>query len=160
MAISTYPVYLHIGDRAGMAANIIGLSSDQISTHGKLLDIKDFPDLGGAPEMLESTTLSDKMQTYIMGIQSQDALEFTANYTKADYDKVKELEGKPGRFILTLGEPMYQVVQTNAFCKIEGSDGTFVIDGVIGSVYVAGAGVNEVVEMKIVVVPGKPITSI
>ena len=33
--------------------------------------------------MLETTTLSDNMQTYIPGVQSLDALEFTANYTKA-----------------------------------------------------------------------------
>ena len=47
----------------------------------KLIDIKEFPDLGGDPEMLETTTLSDNMQTYIAGIQSLDALSFTANYT-------------------------------------------------------------------------------
>ena len=34
----------------------------------KVVDIKDFPDLGGAPEMLEKTTLSDQIQTYILGI--------------------------------------------------------------------------------------------
>ena len=50
MAISTYKVFL-------MKASG--------GTYTKLIDIKDFPDLGGAPEMLETTTLSDKMQTYI-----------------------------------------------------------------------------------------------
>ena len=51
------------------------------NTYEKLIDIKEFPDLGGDPEMLETTTLSDKMQTYIAGIQSLDALSFTSNYT-------------------------------------------------------------------------------
>ena len=60
----------------------------------KLIDIKDFPDLGGAPEMLETTTLSDPMQTFIPGIQSLDALEFTANYTKDAFDSLKALEGE------------------------------------------------------------------
>ena len=69
MAISTYKIFLMM---------------KETSTYTKLVDIKDFPDLGGAPEMLETTTLSDKMQTYIPGIQSIDALEFTANYTKTD----------------------------------------------------------------------------
>ena len=73
MAISTYKIFLMM---------------KETSTYTKLVDIKDFPDLGGAPEMLETTTLSDKMQTYIPGIQSIDALEFTANYTKEDYDKL------------------------------------------------------------------------
>ena len=39
----------------------------------KLVDIKDFPDLGGAPELLETTTLSDSSQTFINGVQSVNA---------------------------------------------------------------------------------------
>jgi hypothetical protein len=51
MAISTYQVFLMLGEE-------------------KLIDIKDFPDLGGAPETLDTTTLSDNMTTSIPGIQS------------------------------------------------------------------------------------------
>lgn len=40
----------------------------------KLLDITEFPDLGGDPELLETTTLSDKMQTYVNGVQSNDGM--------------------------------------------------------------------------------------
>ncbi len=40
----------------------------------KLVDIKSFPDLGGSPELIETTTLSDPMTTNIMGIHSLDAL--------------------------------------------------------------------------------------
>ena len=61
MAISTYKVFL---------------MKKTENAYEKLVDIKDFPDLGGAPEMLETTTLSDKMQTYIPGIQSLDALAY------------------------------------------------------------------------------------
>ena len=68
MAISSFKVFLMKKGSSG-------------DTYEKLVDIKDFPDLAGAPEMLETTTLSDPMQTYIPGIQS-DALEFTANYSK------------------------------------------------------------------------------
>ena len=50
MAISTYKIFLMKKATAG-------------ETYEKVIDIKDFPDLGGAPEMLETTTLSDKMQT-------------------------------------------------------------------------------------------------
>ena len=50
MAISTYKVYLM--HKASAAAD-----------YAKLVDIKSFPDLGGTPEMLETTTLSDPMQT-------------------------------------------------------------------------------------------------
>ena len=69
MAISTYKIFL---------------MQKKAEAWEKLIDIKEFPDLGGTPEMLETTTLSDRMQTYIPGIQSLDALEFTSNYTLAD----------------------------------------------------------------------------
>ena len=68
MAISTYKVFLMEQESTG-------------NTWAKLVDIKEFPDLGGEPEMLETTTLSDKMQTYIAGIQSLEGLNFNANYT-------------------------------------------------------------------------------
>ena len=88
MAISTYGVQLMY---------------KQADAYEKLIDIKDFPDLGGAPEMLETTTLSDNMQTYIPGIQSSDALEFTANYTLADFKKIKAMEGTETEFAVWFG---------------------------------------------------------
>ena len=72
MAISTYKVFLM-------------KKADTGEQWSKLIDIKEFPDLGGEPEMLETTTLSDNMQTYIAGIQSLDGLSFTANYTLTDF---------------------------------------------------------------------------
>ena len=89
MAISTYRVFL--------------MHATSGSTYEKLLDIKSFPDLGGAPEMLETTTLSDHMQTYISGIQSLDGLEFDANYTIADYKKVDALSGKDEKYAVWIG---------------------------------------------------------
>ena len=128
MAISTYGV---------------ALMHKTSTTYEKLVDIKDFPDLGGAPEMLETTTLSDSMQTYIPGIKSSDALEFTANYTKADFDKIKALEGTEGDFAVYLGT--------------EGSEGKFQFKGYI-SVFPVGGGVNEVVSMTITIAPSTAIT--
>jgi hypothetical protein len=111
--------------------------------YAKLVDIKDFPDLGGAPEMLETTTLSDSMQTYIEGIQGSDALEFTANYTKEDYTALNELKGKKESFAVYFGE--------------EGVNGKFEFDGYL-SARVNGGGVNEVVGMTISIAPATPIT--
>ena len=56
MAISSYKTFL-----------MKGTGTSEI-TWSKLIDIKDYPDLGGTPEMLETTTLSDGSQTYIPGI--------------------------------------------------------------------------------------------
>lgn len=128
MAISTYGIYL------------MHKVSD---SYEKLVDIKDFPDLGGAPEMLETTTLSDSMQTYIPGIQSLDGLEFNANYTKADFTKLKALENKDEAYAVFFGE--------------EGKDGKFEFKGSL-SVFPVGGGVNEVVGMTISIAPSTPIT--
>jgi hypothetical protein len=131
MAISTYGIFLmHKGEG---------------STYTKLIDIKDFPDLGGAPEMLETTTLSDSMQTYIEGIQSLDALEFTANYTKEDYAKLNALKGKDEGYAVYFGE--------------EGTNGKFTFTGYL-SARVNGGGVNEVVGMTISIAPSTPIESV
>ena len=113
------------------------------STYSKLIDIKDFPDLGGAPEMLETTTLSDAMQTYIEGIQSADALEFTANYNKEDYTKLAALKGKNESFAVYFGE--------------KGTDGIWEFGGYL-SVRVNGGGVNEVVGMTISIAPSTALT--
>ena len=128
MAISTYGIFL--------------MHKSEGSTYTKLIDIKDFPDLGGAPEMLETTTLSDSMQTYIEGIQSADALEFTANYTKEDYTKLSALKGKQESYAVYFGE--------------EGTNGKFSFDGYL-SARVNGGGVNEVVGMTISIAPATAI---
>ena len=137
MAISTYKSFL---------------MHKSSSTWEKLIDIKSFPDLGGAPELLETTTLSDGMTTNIMGIQSLEALEFECNYTKEDYTKLKALEGKDLDFAVWLGgtESAGTVTPT-------GSDGKFEFKGQL-AVYVNGGGVNEVVNMTVSIAASTPIT--
>ena len=137
MAISTYKSFLMVKESAAWV---------------KLVDIKDFPDLGGAPEMLETTTLSDGMQTYIPGIQSLDALEFTCNYTKEDYVKLKAMEGTEKEFAVWLGGSVSGGVATPT-----GSEGKFEFKGQI-SAFVVGGGVNEVVDMTVSIAPSTPIT--
>lgn len=129
MAMSTYGIYLmHKGTG---------------DTYTKLIDIKDFPDLGGAPEMLETTTLSDSMQTFIEGIQSSDALEFTCNYSKDDYTTLNALKGKEEDYAVYFGE--------------EGTNGKFTFKGYL-SARVSGGGVNEVVGMTVSIAPSTVIT--
>ena len=137
MAISTYKSFL---------------MHKATSTWEKLIDIKSFPDLGGAPELLETTTLSDKMTTNIMGIQSLDALEFECNYTHEDYTKLKALEGTTKDFAVWLGG-----TEASGTVTPSGSDGKFEFKGQL-SVYVNGGGVNEVVGMTVSIVASTPIT--
>ena len=139
MAISTYKIFLMKKGSSG-------------STWEKLIDIKDFPDLGGAPGMLETTTLSDRMQTYIPGIQSLDALEFTANYTKEDFIKLKALEGEEYDFAVWFGGTESAGVLTPT-----GTDGKFEFKGQL-SAFPVGGGVNEVVDMTVTIAPSTPIS--
>lgn len=137
MAISTYKSFL-------MHKNS--------STWEKLVDIKSFPDLGGAPELLETTTLTDGMTTNIMGIQSLDALEFECNYTKEDYTKLKAMEGETLDFAVWLGG-----TKAGGSVTPTGSDGKFEFKGQL-SVFVNGGGVNEVVNMTVSIAASTPIT--
>ena len=137
MAISTYKIFL-------MQKNT--------SAWEKVVDIKEFPDLGGTPEMLETTTLSDKMQTYIPGIQSIDALEFTSNYTLADYKKLKALEGQDKEYAVWFGG-----TEAGDTVTPTGSNGKFKFNGQL-SVFPVGGGVNEVVDMTITIAPSTPIS--
>lgn len=58
-------------------------------TWKKLVDITSVPDLGGAPEQIDITTLSDTKQRNMNGIQTNSAHEFGAWYTPDDYDKLQ-----------------------------------------------------------------------
>lgn len=90
MAISTYSAVLKWGTTAQNVAQVSGF------------EIKDFPDLGGSPDMLEKTTLEDAMQTYILGIQSSGAMEFTFNYDKTVYASVVSDKRTPLYYSLEL----------------------------------------------------------
>lgn len=139
MAISTYKVFLMKKGTTG-------------DTYEKLIDIKEFPDLGSAPEMLETTTCSDPAQTYIKGIQSQDALEFTANYTKEDYDKLSKLSGIETDYSVWFGG-----TETAGKATPTGSDGKYDFKGDL-SVYITGGGTNEVVSMTVSIAPSTVIS--
>ena len=138
MAISTFKVFL--------------MKKKTTNDWEKLIDIKSFPDLGGAPETLETTTLSDPIQTYTLGIQSLDALEFEANYTLDEFKALKALEGVTNDYAVWLGG-----TETGGVITPTGVNGKYKFKGQL-SVFPSGGGVNEVVGMTITIAPSTPIT--
>lgn len=132
MAISTYKVFLM--QKSG-------------ESYEKLVDIKEFPDLGGDPEMLDTTTLSDGAYTYIPGIQTMEGMTFTCNYTLADFTKLKALEEQDLNLAVWFGGTVADGVATPT-----GSDGKFEFTGRL-TVYANGGSVNEVVNMTVSVAP-------
>ena len=125
MAISTY-----------LATLKWGVSADAVA---KIVDIKDFPDLIGDPNMLETTTLSDGQQTYIAGVKSADMMTFTANYTKEDFATVKGEEGKALFYALEFSDGSKFTWQGQHTCGLPGK------------------GVDEVVEFTINIAPSSPV---
>lgn len=135
MAINTYGSYL--------------MHSTDGTTYTKLIDIKDYPDMIEAPEQLDATTLSDPMRVYIPGIKDvSGAMEFTANYSAADFAAVQALEGTEGYFAVWFGE--------NAGTP-DGSKGKFSFKG-YPYASKSGGGVNEVSDMTIGIIPSTEIT--
>lgn len=126
MAISTIGVELKWGESADSVA--------------KVIDIKDFPDLMGESEMLETTCLKDESQTFIPGVKSAASLVFTYNFTKEDFTKVEADANKP------------------LFYELSFSDGSvFKWEGQHTS-GLPGKAVNEVIEAQVICAPSTAVT--
>ena len=125
MAINTYGIELRWGETADAVA--------------KVVDIKDFPDMIGDPEMLETTTLSDAQVTNIPGIKGSDMLTFTCNFTKADFTAVNDDAEKPLHYALTFSDGSKFTWQGQHTCGLPGK------------------GVNEVVEFTINIAASTPV---
>lgn len=121
MAISTAKTYLFY--------NTTG------STFVKLTDIMDYPDLGGAPNKIDTTDLSaTKMKTFINGLQEAPELTFTANYDKTVYATLQTLAGVSKKYQVHFGT--------------DGVDGKFEWTGQLVA-YVTGGAVDEARKMTI-----------
>lgn len=119
------------------------------TSYSKLVDIKEFPDLGGSPEAVEVTTLSDSMRRYVPGIQDTEALEFTTNYVLADYQTLVALENSQEDYAVWFDD--------GTASTPTGSLGKWSFTGAL-SVYVNGGGVNDPREMTITIMPSTVIT--
>lgn len=108
----------------------------------KLIDIKEFPDLGGAPNTVDITTLSDHMKTSLPGLIDPGNLEFTANYTLSDYTALSALVGKAQQFGIQFGK--------------SGDDGVFTFTGML-SCWVKGGGTEAAVDLGISITPSTEI---
>ena len=131
-----------------MAATI---TENTFLMHGstKLVDIKEFPDLGKAPDTIDVTTLSNHAKVYINDLQDPGALEFTANYDKDDFEACKALEGKSESYAVWFG--------VGEGGEPDGHLGKFTFTGEL-SVWAKGAGVSAAREMGISIAPSTEIT--
>lgn len=130
------------------------MSSTDGKNYTKLVDIKEFPDLGSAPATLDTTTLSDAMHTYIEDIlDTGGALEFNANYKLEDYTKLLALKGTETYFGVWFGG---KADTTTGTVTPDGKFGMFNFKGQL-SVWKKSASVGAVQEMGISIAPSTEI---
>lgn len=144
-ASSTYMTFLMKGTGSGTIS------------YSKLVDVRDFPDLGSQPELLDTTTLTDRSRTGVPGIIELDSLEFTANYDPDQYDTLNtqmstDLQAASHYAVWFGGTEV-----SNADPTPTGDKGKFSFDGKL-TVWVEGGGVNEVRIMHISIACTTPIT--
>ncbi len=143
LGMNTYSTQLAYATQSGTTAL-------KATDFKRVIRIKDYGDLMGAPESLETTDLEDSMTTNTLGIKQTDSLEFTYNYTKDNYTAAKKLEdGKEHAFAIHFNGT-FASNANDAAVKTEGTDGVFYFMGTL-SVGISGAGVNEVREGTITI---------
>lgn len=126
-----------------MALSTIGVAlkwGESAEAVEKVIDIKDFPDLIGEPEMLETTVLNSDVQTFIPGVKSLSNLTFTYNFTKEDFAKVEADAGKELHYVLEFSD---------------GSKFTWTGQHTSG---LPGKGVNEVIEATVNIAASSAVT--
>lgn len=74
------------------------------SGYEQLIGVKATPAKGSAPEQLDVTELHDTESSFIAGRKSQETLEYTFNWTKANASALTAVQGKRHAFLEVLGE--------------------------------------------------------
>ena len=91
----------------GKAYSTIGTTleySKDGTTWTELTPIKTFPALGGAPDQIDITDMTDEMQAFILGVQQMDSMEFTANYSPAKFKEIDDLSYQDLKYRIKLGK--------------------------------------------------------
>ena len=116
----------------------------------KLADIKDYPDLGGAPERIQSTTLSNTQHTYENGVQDTAELQFTANYDREQFQTLKTMQesGEVYDFGVWFDDAATYAEGETTLSPNEFNSDKFTFSGKV-NVYAAGGGVNAIRDMLI-----------
>ncbi len=123
-----------------MAYSTIGVELWWGSTFAyKKVNIKSFPDLGGTPSFIDITTLSNSKRVGIAGIKSGNVLDFTANYEQGVMSDLVAAGGV---------ENVYELMMP---------DGSYFTWTGYHSLSTSSAGVGDVIDMVIHIVPNSEI---
>lgn len=84
------------------------MKKDSSNKWKKLIDITKYPQIGGEPDTIEVTRLTDLKKRYINGLQDSQKLSFEANYLKDDYSALNTIaaSGKVETYCLCFGDEL------------------------------------------------------
>jgi hypothetical protein len=124
------------------------------TTYSDLVPIKDYPDFLNEVNTIDVTNLQNSMHTYIAGLlDTGGTMDFTANYSAADYQTVKALDdGSEKHLAIWFGG-----TESGGTVTPTGTDGKWSFDGYV-KVGIVGKGADEAREMTIHVVPSTDMT--
>lgn len=105
----------------------------------ELCRIKDYPDLMGEPNLIDTTDLTDTQDTNIQGTKTSDVMAFTANYDKTVFKTVNDAAG------------------TEQYYAVRFSDGSGVVWKGSHTCGLSGKGVNDPVEFTINITNSTPV---
>ena len=110
------------------------------------LKIKDYPDIGGEPDTVEITDLSDRYHRNLKGVQTNDTKAFLMNYIPSVYNTLKSVSG-PVWCALAFGD-----AASGSSYTPKGDMGIFTWKGEL-AIGLNGKGVNEAREMTLYATP-------
>lgn len=140
MAMNTYMTFL--------------MKSSDGSSYTDIVPIKDYPDFLNEVNTIDVTNLQNEMHTYIMGLLDTGGdMQFTANYTAADYQTVKALDDGAEKYLAI----WFGGTKAGSVITPTGTDGKWAFKGMV-KVGISGKGVDEAREMIIHVVPCSDMT--
>ena len=114
-------------------------SESENGTYTELLDLQEVPDLGGAADKVDVTTLADGNYRYINGIKDFGDLAFTFLYSAERYEEVNDLVDK---------DTFWKVTFPDGANGAEGTAFTFAGQASISTV---GAGVNAALQFTLTI---------
>lgn len=120
----------------------------------ELIPIVDYPALGGDPEQIDITDLSDVMKRSILGVQNLEVLKFKSHYYIEKYREIKALEAEPD---LTFAVWFGGKEGESGKLVPQGQDGKFQFGATI-AVKVEGGKTNEARAMTTTLAPNTAIT--
>lgn len=130
------------------------MTSTNGTSYSDLVPIKDYPDFLNEVNTIDVTNLQNAMHTYIAGLLDVGGtMDFTANYSAADYQTVKALDDGTEKYLAI----WFGGTESGGTITPTGTDGKWSFKGYV-KVGIVGKGADEAREMTIHVVPSTDMT--